>query len=233
MNRMHRSILSCSIALALCVLALQPVCVWAEDEKAGDLIEGRAALQDGFYKIAESRLAAWLKDRSEPKAETLEVINLYCRALDGLGNRQAIRDVVKTGKPAALNLAGTEQAVYAYGYNHYAYWRSLYPSLQLDYGYMGENLTVSELEETKIHVGDIYKLGNAVVQVTKPRQPCFKLGIRFNDQRIIKQFWNTTKSGVYFRILETGKIAKGDEFVLIEKTTNSPSIADVFTSKRA
>ena len=128
---------------------------------------------------------------------------------------------------------GIEQAVYAYGYNHYAYWRSLYPSLQLDFGYMGENLTVSELEENKIHVGDIYKLGNAVVQVTKPRQPCFKLGIRFNDQSIIKQFWNTTKSGVYFRILETGIIATGDEFVLIEKSTNSPSIADVFTSKRA
>lgn len=128
---------------------------------------------------------------------------------------------------------GIEQAVYAYGYNHYAYWRSLYPSLQLDYGFMGENLTVSELEETEIHVGDIYKLGNAVVQVTKPRQPCFKLGIRFNDQSIVKQFWNTTKSGVYFRILKTGKIATGDEFVLIEKSTNSPSIADVFTSKRA
>jgi len=128
---------------------------------------------------------------------------------------------------------GIEQAVYAYGYNHYAYWRSLYPSHQIDYGYMGENLTVSELEETEIHVGDIYKLGNAVVQVTKPRQPCFKLGIRFNDQSIVKQFWNTTKSGVYFRILKTGKIATGDEFVLIEKSTNSSSIADVFTSKRA
>ena len=128
---------------------------------------------------------------------------------------------------------GIEQAVYAYGYNHYAYWRSLYPSHKIDYGYMGENLTVSELEETEIHVGDIYKLGNAVVQVTKPRQPCFKLGIRFNDQSIVKQFWNTTKSGVYFRILKTGKIATGDEFVLIEKSTNSPSIADVFTSKRA
>ena len=127
---------------------------------------------------------------------------------------------------------GIDQAVYAYGYNHYAYWKSLYPSLELDYGYMGENLTVSELEETKMHVGDIYKLGETHVQVTKPRQPCFKLGIRFNDQRIVKQFWNTTKSGVYFRILQTGNIAIGDEFKLIEKSKNSPSIADVFVSKR-
>jgi MOSC domain-containing protein YiiM len=128
---------------------------------------------------------------------------------------------------------GVDQAVYAYGYNHYAYWRTLYPSLQLDFGYMGENLTVSELEETKIHIGDIYRLGEAVVQVTKPRQPCFKLGIRFNDQRIVKQFWDTTKSGVYFRILQTGNIAIGDEFLLIKKIKNSPTIADIFVSKRA
>ncbi len=76
---------------------------------------------------------------------------------------------------------GIDKAVYAYGYNHYAYWRSLYPSLNLQYGFMGENLTVSNLEENDIHLGEI---------------------------------------------------AIGDEFQLIEKSMNSPSIAEVFTAKK-
>ncbi len=145
-----------------------------------------------------------------------------------LGKEDVQNDVVVDRK----HHGGIDQAVYAYGYNHYDYWSSLYPSLNLDYGFMGENLTVSELEESEILVGNIYKLGEAVIQVTKPRQPCFKLGIRFNDQRVIKQFWLTTKSGVYFRILETGKTATGDEFQLIEKAANSSSIAEVFMSKK-
>ena len=68
--------------------------------------------------------------------------------------------------------------------------------------------------------------------MTKPRQPCYKLGIRFNDPAVIKQFWNTSKSGIYFRILQTGKVAIDDEFKLIEKAHNSPSIAEVFRSKK-
>lgn len=127
---------------------------------------------------------------------------------------------------------GIDQAVYAYGYNHYEFWRSCYPDLNLNYGFMGENITVSKLDESKINVGDLYRLGNTIIKVTKPRQPCFKLGIRFNDQRVVEQFWNTTKCGVYFRILKTGYIAEDDEFILIEKSVNSPSIADVFSSKR-
>jgi len=106
---------------------------------------------------------------------------------------------------------GSEQAVYAYGANHYPYWRSLYPLLDLEFGAMGENLTVSGLMETEIRVGDKFKLGETIVEATKPRQPCLKLGIRFKDQQIIKQFWNSTKSGVYFRVLETGYVSIGDE----------------------
>lgn len=127
---------------------------------------------------------------------------------------------------------GSEQAVYVYGANHYPYWRSLYPSLDLEYGAMGENITVSGLLETEINVGDKFKLGETIIQATKPRQPCVKLGIRFKDQQIIKQFWNSTKCGLYFRVLERGQVAVGDEFILIEKSTNSPSIAEVFVSKR-
>jgi len=127
---------------------------------------------------------------------------------------------------------GIDQAVYAYGHNHYQFWKELYPLLDLKNGFFGENLTVSNLDETRIFEGDIYELGETIIQVTKPRQPCFKLGIRFNDPAVIKQFWNTTKSGVYFKILQTGKVAAEDEFKLIEKAQDSPSIAEVFKSKK-
>lgn len=128
---------------------------------------------------------------------------------------------------------GIDMAVYAYGYNHYPYWEEMFPKLNLGFGFMGENLTVSHLDETKIYIGDIFELGQAVVQATKPRQPCFKLGVRFEDQSIIPEMWKTTKSGVYFRVLQTGNIQTEDELKLIEKAKNSPSVAEVFTSKRS
>ena len=127
---------------------------------------------------------------------------------------------------------GIDQAVYAYGLNHYAYWKGLYPKLAIDNGFFGENLTVSNLDETSILIGDIYELGDTIIQATKPRQPCVKLGIRFNDSAVIKQFWNTTMCGVYFRIIQTGTVGIEAEFKLIEKAINSPSIADIFNSKK-
>ena len=127
---------------------------------------------------------------------------------------------------------GTLQAVYAYGEQHYKHWKELYPNLDWDYGMFGENLTISKLDEENIHVGDVFKLGETTIEVTKPRQPCYKLGIRFNDPKIIKQFWHSTKSGIYFKILETGTVSKNDVLTLIEKRSENPTIGEVYTSKR-
>jgi len=127
---------------------------------------------------------------------------------------------------------GILQAVYAYSENHYAHWKSLYPDLDWNFGMFGENLTVINLDETKIHVGNIYQLGEAKIEVTKPRQPCYKLGIRFNNPKIIKQFWNSTKSGIYFKILSPGFVSKNDEFVLLQESPNNPTIAAIYKSKR-
>ncbi len=127
---------------------------------------------------------------------------------------------------------GIDQAVYAYGENHYAYWKGLYPNLEFNYGMFGENLTITNLNEKEIFIGSIYQLGDAKIQVSKSRQPCVKLGIRFQDAKVIKQFWNTSKSGVYFKVLETGKVTKNDVLTLLEKANNTPSIAEVYESKR-
>ncbi len=88
------------------------------------------------------------------------------------------------------------------------------------------------MEETEIHIGNTYKLGEALLEVTKPRDPCYKLGIRFGTQEIVKQFWNSTKCGIYFKVLQTGNVAVGDELILVNKAENSPTIAEVYETKK-
>ena len=127
---------------------------------------------------------------------------------------------------------GIEKAVYGYSQNHYEYWKELYPDLDWDYGMLGENLTISNLEETEIFVGNTYKLGEVLLEVTKPREPCYKLGIRFGTQEIVKQFWNSTKCGVYFKVLQTGNVKVGDELILVNKAENSLTIAEVYETKK-
>ncbi|MFD1294916.1 MOSC domain-containing protein [Lutibacter holmesii] len=127
---------------------------------------------------------------------------------------------------------GIEKAVYAYSENHYAYWKELYPNLDWHYGMFGENLTITNLEETQIFVGSQYKLGETILEVTKPREPCSKLGIVFGTQKVVKQFWNSTKSGVYFKVLQTGNVKTGDALVLLKKAENTPSISAVYETKK-
>ena len=99
-------------------------------------------------------------------------------------------------------------------------------------GFFGENLTISNLEENNIFVGDMYELGTAIVQVTKPRQPCMKLGVVFGTQKVLKQFWNVPKCGLYFKIIKEGSVGTGAVLKLIGKTKNSKSIAELYIEKR-
>ena len=108
---------------------------------------------------------------------------------------------------------GVDKACYLYGANHYPHWEEMYPDLEWSHGMMGENLTVDICHEENIHIGTIYKVGEATVQVVQPRQPCFKLGIKFGTQRVLKQFIAYRHPGVYFRVLEEGIVNRGDVFV--------------------
>jgi len=127
---------------------------------------------------------------------------------------------------------GIEKAVYAYSKNHYDYWKQLYPNLDFNFGMFGENITISNLEETEIQVGNTYELGEVVLEVTKPREPCMKLGLVFGTQTVLKQFWNSTMSGIYFKVLKTGNVSVGDQLILIKKSKNSPTIAQVYNTKK-
>ncbi|WP_445732419.1 MOSC domain-containing protein [Mariniflexile sp.] len=116
---------------------------------------------------------------------------------------------------------GEFKACYLFSENQYPYWKKLYPHLDWDYGMFGENLTVKNLDETQIYIGDIYKIGNALVQITQPREPCFKFGVKFGTQNVLKQFINHGYPGTYTRVLEEGFVKNGDELKLIEKAQNS------------
>lgn len=127
---------------------------------------------------------------------------------------------------------GIDQAVYAYSLKHYGYWKPLYKDLDWQFGMFGENLTVDDIDETKIHVGDTFKVGETILEATLQRSPCFKLGIRFNNMNIIKQFWNSTMCGVYFKVLQTGYVKEGDVFNQIKTCSKNPTIADLLTKRK-
>ena len=126
---------------------------------------------------------------------------------------------------------GVDQAVYGYSLKHYQYWKEIYPNVDWQYGMFGENLTIDDLDETQLHVGDRFQVGHAILEVTKPRVPCLKLGLRFNDMKIVKKFWNSTFSGVYFKVLKTGFVRSEDVFIPLKLCKENPTIAEVYQEK--
>ena len=124
---------------------------------------------------------------------------------------------------------GVDMAVYAYSADHYPFWKERFPNSDWSLGMFGENLTIEGLDELEMNVGSIYQVGDAQVQVCQPRKPCFKLGIRFGTQKILKPFINSSFSGIYFRVLQPGNVKVGDELVLISDQPKSPTIAEVYT----
>jgi MOSC domain-containing protein YiiM len=124
---------------------------------------------------------------------------------------------------------GVDKACYLYSADHYPFWKDKFPELKWEWGMFGENLTVSGLDESEIRIGDRFQIGGAIVQVSQPRQPCFKLGVRFGDQKVVDDFWNSPFPGVYVRILQPGNVAKGDRFTLLESNPDSLSVSQVFS----
>jgi len=123
---------------------------------------------------------------------------------------------------------GIYKACYLFSAKHYPYWKKRYPNLDWNWGMFGENLSISDMDETQIRIGDIYRIGSALVQITQPREPCFKLGIRFGTQQILKEFIAYGFPGTYVRILEEGKVSPEDELILIKPSDNNLTIYQFF-----
>lgn len=124
---------------------------------------------------------------------------------------------------------GEFKACYIFSEKHYAYWKARYPNLDWNWGMFGENLTVSNFDESEIYVGSIYQIGDALVQITQPREPCFKLGVKFENQDILKAFIDHGFPGSYIRVLKEGFVKAGDTMVLQKEAPSSLTIQDMYT----
>ncbi|MEO6348354.1 MAG: MOSC domain-containing protein [Aquaticitalea sp.] len=123
---------------------------------------------------------------------------------------------------------GIYKASYLFSAEQYPYWKDLYPNLDWTYGMFGENLTVSGLDETKLYIGDIYKIGKALIQISQPREPCYKFGVKFGTQKVLKQFIQHGHSGTYVSVLEEGNVEVGNELELVERYQNSLTTSNFF-----
>jgi MOSC domain-containing protein YiiM len=122
---------------------------------------------------------------------------------------------------------GPYKAVYCYPAEHYSYWRQQLPQIDFTPGIFGENLTTEGLLEDEVSIGDRFRVGSAVLQVTQPRMPCFKLGIRFGRPDMVKRFWQSGRSGIYFAVVEEGDVAAGDPIEKIEAGAVPITVAEV------
>jgi len=141
----------------------------------------------------------------------------FLRKLDLDGDRQA--DLTVHG--------GEFKAVYCYPLEHYAYWTKELPGYDLKMGNFGENFTAEGLLEDSVHLGDRFSIGSAEVVVTQPRLPCYKLGIRFQSDAMVKRFLASKRSGFYFAVAREGEVGAGDEIKEVSRDPYRVSISDI------
>ena len=141
----------------------------------------------------------------------------------------AIQELNLTGDQQA-NLTvhgGSDKAVYAYPIEHYEYWRKQLSDVSLSWGAFGENLTIEGLSEDTVCIGDVLRIGSAVLQITQPRIPCYKLALRFNRDDIIKRFLLSGRSGFYFSVIEPGDVGAGSKVEILDRDTNNVTVSDL------
>jgi MOSC domain-containing protein YiiM len=170
-------------------------------------------------------------------------VNVGQPRLVPLGNNTVATAIFKspvetTVAVRAHNLAGDRQAdlrvhggpykaVYLYPSEHYPFWQEQLEVSDLPFGYFGENLTTSGFTEEGVCIGDQFRVGTAILQVTQPRMPCYKLNLRVGRNDMVKRFWLSMRSGIYFSIAKEGELTRGDA---VEKIADGPervTIADV------
>ena len=139
------------------------------------------------------------------------------RTLDLDGDQQA--DLTVHGGP--------DKAIYGYPTDHYSFWRSELPGMDLPWGMFGENLSIEGLREDETRIGDRFRVGTALLVATQPRIPCYKLAVKFGRDDILKRFLRSGKSGVYFSVLKEGFIQAGDTIEKTHQDDSGISVTDI------
>jgi MOSC domain-containing protein YiiM len=168
---------------------------------------------------------------------------IYKEPVDG---RVALRRLNLEGDGQAdLTVHGGEyKAVYCYPLEHYEYWERELPGRELPMGVFGENLTVDDsprdgespgesgLPEERVHLGGRFEVGSAEVVVTQPRLPCYKLGIRFESDDMVRRFLASGRTGFYLAVTREGEVGAGDEMKILSRDPKGVAISELRRSRR-
>ena len=146
-----------------------------------------------------------------------------------VAGRVALRKLNLDGdRQADLTVHGGEfKAVYCYPLVHYDYWKQELPGRDLPLAIFGENFTTDGLFEDSVHLGDRFSIGSAEVVVTQPRLPCYKLGIRFQADDMVKRFLASGRSGFYLAVTREGEVAAGDEIKLLARDPQAVPVSEI------
>ena len=121
---------------------------------------------------------------------------------------------------------GPTKSIYVYAAEDYAWWATVL-GVSLDPGTFGDNLTVSGLDPARRLVGERWRIGSAIVRVTEPRIPCFKLGMRMSDAGFVDRFADAARPGTYLAIDTPGELGAGDAIELIDRPSHDVTIGTV------
>ncbi|MCM3782344.1 MOSC domain-containing protein [Neobacillus mesonae] len=119
---------------------------------------------------------------------------------------------------------GENKALCVYPYDYYDYWRLSFKHM-VESALFGENLTVIGLTEEEAHIGDVFSFGEAIVQISEPRNPCYKLAAKYEIPSLIVQVRNTGYTGFLMRVLKEGMVSSKDRLTLIEPNEHKVSVA--------
>lgn len=135
------------------------------------------------------------------------------------------------GQGDRVNHGGPDKAVYAYPAEHLRRWKAErgYPDGPAMFG---ENLSVVGVLEDEARVGDVWRWGEALLQISQPRWPCYKLALHRDDPKLLKQFVATDRSGWYLRVLEEGSAPVGGDIALVERHPAGITVRDAFRAAR-
>ena len=143
--------------------------------------------------------------------------------------RVALRKLNLDGdRQADLSVHGGEhKAVYCYAIEHYDYWKKELPGRELPMAIFGENFTTDGLLEDSVHLGDQLSVGSAEAVVTQPRLPCYKLGLRFESDDMVKRFLSSGRTGFYLAVTREGEVGSGDAIKVIARDPNAVPVSEI------
>jgi MOSC domain-containing protein YiiM len=151
---------------------------------------------------------------------------IYKQPVEG---RVALRKLNLDGdRQADLSVHGGEhKAVYCYPIEHYDYWAKELSGRALPMASFGENFTTNGLQEDTCYVGDQLSVGSAEVLVTQPRLPCYKLGLRFQSDDMVKQFLASGRTDFYLAVTREGQVGAGDEIQVVARDPNAVPVSEI------